>query len=382
MQHEPDRESGSTFVELFFDLVFVYAITQLAGFIHAGHDAEAFLRAALIFAMVWWVWEQFTWAGNGVEVSGPVATVAMLAATGAAFFMAQGVPDAFTGDGEWFSLPFAIAMGIGLSLYWLGLRHEREHQRALVSYLPLTCAGVVMAGAGGFTPDGVQPWMYLSSFLLFVGAGWAAQFGTPFHVYPRHFAERHALIVTVALGESIIAVGVGAGGLERSPDFAFAVLAGFTAVAVLWWSYFAWFRGSTEHFMRLREPHNRAAFARDIYAWAHLPIVFGVVLVAVAAESVIARPGEPLEDVSRTGLATGTALFQLGIVAAHWRASREVLVERALGAGVAVALVAVLPEGNALPLMLGATGAIAAALAAERARHPQLVVRATAGESH
>ncbi|MGD9933186.1 MAG: low temperature requirement protein A [Dehalococcoidia bacterium] len=368
MQDHAEREQGATFLELFFDLVFVYAITQVAAFIHHEGDVEAYLRAALIFGMIWWAWSQFTWAGNGINLRDRRATVATLAATGAAFFLAQDVPAAFTSEGEWFSVPFALTMLIGNGLYWWGLRDEPEHQRALLTYLPLTALAVLVAGAGGFASESAQPWAYLGALGLFLAATITAQRGTPFHIYPRHFAERHALIVIVALGESVIAVGVGAQGLERSGEFALAAAVGVAAVCLLWWSYFDWFQEATEHVLRGRPAHDRASLARDLYTWLHLPIVFGVVCIAVAAEEVLAHPGDHLEAIGWFGLAAGTLLFQGGIIAAHYRGTGRLLVERSIGAGVAVAAVAAFRDLDALLLAALVVAIIVASLAVERVR--------------
>ena len=325
MQDHDEREEQATFLELFFDLVFVYAITQIASYIHHENDVEAFLRATLVFALVWWSWEQFSWTGNGIDLHQPAARVWVLVATASAFFMAQNVPLAFTHDGEWFSVPFAVTMSIGLGLYWWGLRQEREHQRALVTYLPLAVAGVAVAAAGGFVPAGAQHWLYIAAFALFFASGEASQFGTPFHIYPKHFAERHGLIVIIALGESVIAVGLGSADLERSAEFAIAIATGLGLVCLLWWAYFDWFHGSTEEALRDRAPHSRGGLARDLYAFGHFPIVFGIMCLAVAGEEVVAHPEDALSTVGRFGLVAGTGLFQLGIAATHYRAQREVL---------------------------------------------------------
>ena len=363
-----DRDEQATFLELFFDLVFVYAITQIAAYIHHENDIEAFLRMTLIFALVWWSWEQFTWTGNGIDLQRPAARVWVLVATASAFFMAQNISGAFTVDGEWFSVPFAATMGIGLGLYWWGLRGETEHQRALHTYLPFSIAGLVVAATAGFVPGGAQLWVYLAAFGLFFASGEAAMFGTPFHIYPKHFAERHGLIVIIALGESIIAVGLGAQELDRSAEFAVAIATGMLLVCMLWWSYFAWFQQSTEHALRERAAHSRGTLARDLYAWAHLPIVFGIMCLSVAGEEVVAHPGEHLATVGRFGLAAGTGLFQIGIAVAHYRARHEVLYERIAASAVSIVLVAVLPDMRALALVLIVGGLFIAALASEKVR--------------
>ena len=347
-QHHPEREVGANFIELFFDLVFVYAITQVATLIEHDADLEGFLQATAIFTLVWWAWSQFTWTGNSMDVDDGVHRFAMFGATIAAFFMAQGLPDAFSGEGEWFSVPFAAAITIALCMYWLGLRGDPEHQRALLTYLPLAAIGTVLAGASGFVGDGLQEWSYSAAIGVLFLAGFAAQLGTPFHVYPKHFAERHGLIVIIALGESIIAVGVASAGVDRSADFAFALAVGGLSACVLWWSYFDWFQESLEEVLRSIAEHGRAPLARDLYTFGHVPIVLGIVGLAVAAHEMIAHPSDPLEDFGRFALAAGTALYLLGIVAAHLRATRKLLVERVAAAAIAIVLVAALPELDAI----------------------------------
>ena len=369
--HE-DSDKSAAFLELFFDLVFVYAITQLAAFIHHDHDADGFLRATLLFAIIWWGWSQFTWTCNGIDTGDRWAQLAVLAATVLAFFMAQGLGDAFTAEGEWFSVPFAAIMLIGLGLYWWGLRNQAEHQRALVTYLPLTVLAALVAAAAGFLPGEAQEWGYAATILLFVVAGLAAGLGTPFHVYARHFAERHSLIVIVALGESIIAVGVGSAELERTTRFAIAAGAGAAGACVIWWSYFAWFQEAMEHLLHEAGPHGRSNLARDAYTFAHVPIVLGIVGIAIAAEEVIAHPSEPLAGYARFALASGNALFLLGIVAAYRRAASAWLIERTAAAASIAVVVALLTDLDALPLGLVAVGIHIAALVIEAIRRPAL----------
>ncbi len=376
--HE-ERETQAAFLELFFDLVFVYAITQVAALIQHHHDAEGFARAVAIFLLIWWGWSQFTWTLNGINVADRRVHVAVLVATVLAFFMAEGLPDAYTAEGEWFSVPFALMMTIGLALYWWGLGDEPEHQRALVTYLPLAAVGGIAAGVTGFLPDGAQEWGYGATIVLFVVAGIVSALGTPFHIYPRHFAERYGLIVIIALGESMVAVGVGSAGLERTWEFAFAVALGAGAIGVLWWAYFDWFQEATEHAIRRIEPDLRAPAARDIYTYAHFPIVLGVIAIAVAAEQMFAHPTEPLAGYARFAMASGTTLYFGGIVIAHYRAYKVVLVERALLAVAMPLIVIALAGADATVLATAATLAKVVTLVVEGLRtHPRRLYASTA----
>ena len=262
-------------------------------------------------------WSQFTWAGNAIDVNARFVRLAVLGATVTGFFMAQGVPNALTTDGEWFSVPFGLTMAIGLAIYWVGLAGQSEHQRALVTYVPVAGAGAVLAMVAGFLGDAWQEWAYGAVLLLLVASGLTAQAGTPFHVYPKHFAERHGLIVIIALGESIIAVGVGSAGLERTGEFFLAVAVGAAFACILWWAYFDWFTESAERALSALASHGRARLARDVYTYLHFPIVLGIVGVAVGLEEIIAHPDEPMNDYARLSMGGGLALYLLAIAAAE-----------------------------------------------------------------
>ncbi|MQA00033.1 MAG: hypothetical protein GEU80_12025 [Dehalococcoidia bacterium] len=342
---------------------------------HDDSDVIGFFRAALIFTIVWWGWSQFTWTCNGIDIGDRLAGGAVLLATIPAFFMAQGLPDAFTADGEWFSVPFGTMLAIGLGLYWWGLRDEEEHQRALVTYLPVAAFGGALAVSSGSLDADLQEWGYGATIATFLMAGIASQFGTPFHVHPKHFAERHGLVVIIALGESIIAVGIGAAELERTAEFALAVGAGAAGVCLLWWSYFDWFQRATERAIRMAEPHGRASLARDAYTFAHFPIVLGVVGIAVATEETIAHPSVPLEGFAQFALAAGVLLYLLGIVAGHLRATGELLIERVVAAAFTIP-VAMVFELDAIVASIAIVAIHAVALTIERMRTPALFIAA------
>jgi low temperature requirement protein LtrA len=300
-------------------------------------------------------------------------------ATVSAFFMAQGLSDAYTSDGEWFSVPFALTMTVGLGLYWWGLRGEPDHQRALATYLPVAAVGVLAAGVSGFLPDTAQEWGYGATVVTFLAAGIASAFGTPFHIYPKHFAERHGLIVIVAMGESVIAVGIGSADLDRSAEFAFAVGLGAAAVCVLWWTYFDWLQEALEHALRRVQADFRTAVARDVYTFAHLLIVLGIVFVAVATEEVIAHPSEPLADYARFALAAGDAIFFAGTVIAYFRSNRVLLLERTAAAALIPLIVLMLPEADAVVIAALTTTVKVGALVVEWFRaHPERAAPSTA----
>ena len=366
---EVERESGATFLELFFDLVFVFAITQVTALIRQEGEVASFLPAALVFALVWWAWSQFTWVGNAVDMGDRWHRVVVLAATGSAFFMAQAVTDALGHDGEWFGVAYALTMLLGLGLYWVGLRHDRDHQRALLTYIPIAGPASLVVAVGGFLGTSIRPWVLAFALVLFGLSGLAAERGHAFRIAPRHFAERHALIVIIALGEAVIAVGIAAAGLERTAAFMAAIAVGVIGSLALWWAYFDWFQETAEERLRARPALARAAFARDVYTFGHYPLVFGIVAFAVAVEEAVAHPGEHLEALGRFGLAAGIVLYLAGSAAVYLRAGGILLVERIATAVVAVAVVVALPDLDAVAALGIVVGSMVVGLVLERIRH-------------
>lgn len=174
-----------------------------------------------------------------------------------------------------------------------------------------------------------------------------------FRIAPGHFAERHALIVIIALGESVIAVGITASGLAPSAELVMAVALGFAVIASMWWTYFDWVSREAEERLAEETDHRqRSSLARDLYTFGHLPIVAGSVVFAVAVEEVIAHPGESLPVFGLTAMAVGLVLFLIGFLFGNARAGSGLLTERLVAAVVIVLVVVGLgPHVSALALL-------------------------------
>ena len=203
-----------TFVELFFDLVFVFSVTQTVRLLHHDLDWTHVGQSVLVFWMVWWAWSQYTWATNGSDIDDMRERVGLLAATAVTFFMAQSLPDAFGEGAAWFAIPYAATRALSLLLYWIGVRDDPIYRRAYLSYLPVTSVGLVIAGVGGFVDMPARESVWAVAIAADLAATRLAQRGD-WALKAGHFAERHGLIVIIALGESIIAVGVASSEAER-----------------------------------------------------------------------------------------------------------------------------------------------------------------------
>lgn len=373
------EDGGASTLELFFDLVFVLGITQVAGLLASEPTAVGFLQGALLLAMLWWTWTPFAWTTNWTGTTDRTIRLSLLAAMGAILLMSLAVPDAFGDDGLLFAIPYFIVRMFGLVIYWLGARHHPAQRAALATFLPLAALAPTIALIGGFFPDPWRTWIWLLAMVVDVGGAISAGRGT-FQLAPHHFAERHGLFVIIALGESIVAIGIGAVGAERDLELVVSLWVAFSGAAVVWWSYFDRAGPEAEAYLTRVVGKERSRFARDAYSFLHYPLILGIVLYAVAAEEMAAHSGVPFSDFGRFSLAAGLVLVLLAVVAGTYRAVRRVPYER-LVAAVAIALLA-LGGGDLQALLLTglAVGMVVLALAAESRRGSQAWTDRRSGE--
>lgn len=358
-----------TFVELFFDLVFVFCVTQVAELLHGHIDARSGGSALLVFWLVWWAWTQFTWALNAANTDHPRVQVAVLAATGVAFFLATAIPGAMGERALWFAAPYIAVRVIGLLTYHWVAWSDPAQRRAVRVFGLFSIGGLAAVLIGAIVGGSAQfVWWGIAVALDLTAAGVGAQL-EGWNLHAEHFAERHGLIVIIALGETLI---VAASGLAGTPRTAGAIATGVLAVGVtcaLWWTYFRHARGALEHALTTREGHARSCMARDVFSVLHFVMLCGVITMAAATAEALAHPDRVLAADMRAGLGAGAALFVCGTAAALWRATGRSSVWR-WSAGVAGAL-AVMAAGAvpwvAMALLLAMLVAVSAI--EERPRH-------------
>lgn len=316
-------------LELFFDLVFVFAITQVASLLRADHTLAGFGRGALILAMVYWGWSLFTWALNATGTRRLFVRLGLLAAMATILLMAVVIPDAFGSRGEYFAAAYFAYRMIGTGVYYLAA--DPEQRVALSTFFPSATVASLIALGGGFASEELRPWIWLASLVIDFGATKAAE-RADWHIQPGHFAERYGLLVIVALGETVIAIGVGLSGADVSLSLGVTLVAGFAAVAALWWSYFDWVSSGVEAHLRSLEGIPRGAFARDAHTLVHLPLISGIVLFSVALEEIAAHPNDSLEAYGRWVLAAGIGFVLFSFVAVAFRVARRLPIERFVAA--------------------------------------------------
>jgi low temperature requirement protein LtrA len=366
-----ERERRTSYLELFFDLVFVFAITQVASLMTADPTAPGYARAALVLWLVWWAWGGYAWMTNAISIDDVRVRIAFLAVTLGCFFVALGVPDAYGDRVLWFSVPYLAVRAAHVALYVWGLRHEPSHLAAIRKLAPwfLLAPSVVLVGSLVEGNARTALWMAAAAVDI---AGALNVRNEGFRVSASHFAERYGLFMIIALGESIVAIGVGAGETPRDAVFAVTVVVAFTIVALLWWAYFDFLALAAERTLTRVPIARRGPVARDIFSFFHFPYVLGIVFLAVAAKKALQHPAEPLSAAGRWALAIGVAVYMLGTVAARLRAIRRLAWERALGAVASIVLVAALPRLDAVWLLTVTALILAAVVGVESARLREL----------
>ncbi|MEM8706852.1 MAG: low temperature requirement protein A [Actinomycetota bacterium] len=358
-------------VELFYDLAFVFAFSRLVKHLIEHPTWTGGAEAALLFAIIWLPWSWFTWSANAVPGNQRSVRAVFLVATAITIPMAASVGSAYDDGGFVFAISGAAIMLMSIALQVLALDRDSEvFQSAIRLAAPVVVSlGLLVAGGlvDGSARVGLWIGMVVLTFLGTVSAGnseWIVRSG--------HFAERHGLILIIALGEVVVAIGIavsgelGDGGLSN--ELWFTMLAAGALAGLLWWAYFDRVNPALEHRSEETDASARGRFARDVYTWAHAPIIAGIITAAAATEEILLHPGDELYQEFRIMFIAGIALFFGGIAIAVFRAYRVLAFERIIGFG---AIAAVMLAGGSLAgmwLLVAAVAIIAVTLVAEHQR--------------
>jgi len=357
-----EREHRVTPLELFFDLVFVLAITQVTQLLADDPSWRGLARGMLILGMLWWAWAAYAWLTNEIDPDEGGARLAMFAATGAMLIVALAVPGAFNENAFEFAVAYTVVRAIHLGL-WVVTTHDPEVKQAIIRLAPTSFVGCALLFAASFADGTTQGVLWAAALVIdYVGGGRGG--GRGYRLHPAHFVERHGLIIIIALGESIVALGVGASSsAELKGSEIVCALLGVVVAASLWWTYFDVTALVAERRLHSLRGAARARLARDSFSYLHFPMVAGIVLLALGVKKTLGDVDEQLKAVSAVALCAGAALYLAADVAFR-RRCLDALEPQRLAA--AVACLAVLPIAIELPALaaLAAVAAICAALVA------------------
>jgi low temperature requirement protein LtrA len=343
-----DREHRVTPRELFFDLVLVFAFTQVATLLANDPTFAGIGRGVLVLAALWWTWSAYAWLMNIVDPEEGVVGAALLVALIAIFVAALAVPGVFDDEGVLFGVAFLVVCAMHAALYALAGRGNRDLLGAVVRLAPWTLLGATLILVAGFT-DGARTWLWLAA-LVCTYFGAVLTGATGWHVHPSHFAERHGLVVIIALGEAFIAIGIGATGIGIGLGEIVAAILGLLVATSIWLAYFDFFSIRGERMLADLEGPERVALARDAYTYAHFPMIVGIVLFAFAMKDIIGHVGEELDSVVAFALCGGSALYLLTYTAIRTRIERRVRLSSGRFVA-ALVFVLLLPLATAVPAL-------------------------------
>lgn len=366
-------------LELFFDLVFVLALTQCTTLMARTPTWEGVLKGLLVLGMLWWSWVGYAWLTSVIDPEEGTVRLAMFASMAALLVAALCVPGAFGNEALLFACAYGVVRGAHIVLFTIASRDDAALRRSVVGLGVTTALGVGLLGLAAFTDGALQ--LGLWGLALVLDAGGPYLFGADgWKLVPGHFAERHGLIVLIALGESIVALGVGAK-TELDAGIVTAAVLGVVVAATLWWVYFDVTAIVAERrLLRTKEGRERNEMARDSYSYLHFLMVAGIALLAVGLKITLEDVSEPLKLVAAAALLGGAALYLLAHVAFRWRNMHTLSRRRLVCSIVLVALVPVtVGLGISSLATLGVLAAILTALilyevlryadARERVRH-------------
>jgi low temperature requirement protein LtrA len=343
-----DYEHRVTPRELFFDLVFVFAFTQVATLLADDPTFAGIGRGVLVLAALWWAWSAYAWLTNIVDPEEGVVGAALLVALIAMFVAALVVPSVFGDEGVLFGAAFLVVCAMHLTLYALAGRGNRDLLKAVLRLAPWTLLGATMILVAGFA-DGARTWLWVAALACtYVGALLSGSTG--WQVHPSHFAERYGLVLIIALGEAFIAVGIGATGIGIGLGEVVAAILGLLVATAFWLAYFDFFSIRGERILVDARGPERVALARDAYTYLHFPMIVGIVLFAFAMKSIVGHVDDQLDYVAAFALCGGCALYLLTYSAIRirierrWRVSRGRLVA-------ALLFLALLPVATMVPAL-------------------------------
>jgi low temperature requirement protein LtrA len=363
-------------LELFFDLVFVFALTQVTQLMSNDPSWTGLGQGMLVLAALWWAWGAYAWLTNYIAAEQDRERLLMFAVMGAFLIAALAVPNAFGDD----ALIFAIAYGLArwLHIFIFAEANEDLDTAEAIRRLGRTAvpAPALLIGAA-FLDGTAQALVWVVALAIDFSGPFV--FGVSgFRVSPGHFAERFALIVIIALGESVVAIGAGLHG-ELDAGVIGAALLGLVLACGLWWAYFDVVALVSERHFREARGHHLVLMARDSYSYLHLPIIAGIVLVALGVKKVLGDVNEPLKTVPAVALFGGVALYYAGHLAFRLRNVHTLNRPRLAATLACLALIPLSIEVDAIVALALAAAVTSAVIAYEAIRYAEARRRVRGG---
>ena len=353
---EHDEEMRVSTIESFFDLVFVFIITQMTHLIESARGPLDFLRVFLVLMLIWWMYDGYAWLTNETGV-GRLMRLVLIAAMAGFLVMALSLPTIFDVDGLAFGLAYLFVILLHLGAFLI--KGGRSAAHAILGIAPFNLGAAVLVIAAGFIHDEWKWLFFLVAVVLFA-------ITTIFHreqgfsINSAHFVERHGLVILIVLGETVVDIGTGAANHAFDARTIVTIILALVLVAALWWSYFDRDDERARHALESAKPEIRPRLALLGYGYTHLVMIAGVVLIATGVKQVVAND---LTQIQKTAwfLTSGLAVYLLGDVWFRWVMGIRPVIVRAVGTAIALLLGAIGPLwGGAAELDTVELGAVTA----------------------
>jgi low temperature requirement protein LtrA len=352
------RERRVTPLELFFDLVFVFAITRVTTLLAEDPTWGGLGRGLLVLGALWWAWCGFAWLTNTMDAEVGAGRLVIFVAMGGMLVASLAVPTAFAANALVFALAIVVVRIAHLVVYTYAADTAAMRTAVLRMSAPMVLAMGLLVLAAAF-----EGWLQAACWIVALLVDYTAPLrsgNSGWRVHPGHFAERHGLIVIIALGESIVALGIGTGPDVLAGRAIVATLLGLAVVGALWWAYFDVVALVAERKLTSLTGATRNAMARDSYSYLHYLLVAGIVLFALGLKKTLAHLDEPLALVPAVALCGGPALYLAGHVLFRLRNLGTVNRQRVV---VVVALAALVPVAHRADALWGLTAVAALCVA-------------------
>ena len=351
-------------LELFFDLVFVLAITQCTQLMSDDPTWGGVARGLLLLGLLWWSWVGYAWLTSVVDPEDDAVRLVIFAAMAALLLVALAVPEAFGDRALAFALAYGAVRAAHIGLFMLASRDEPGLRHSVVGLALSTGLGISILVAGSLLDGDARTAVWAIALALDMAGPYFTN-SEGWKLVPAHFAERHGLILIIALGESIVAIGVGVEGHFTLGQGTAAVI-GIGLAAAMWWLYFDVVAlVAARRLERAPVGRERNEMARDSYSYLHFPMVAGIVLVALGMKKTLAHVEDPLATVPAFALLGGLAAYLLGHVFFRYRHIHTINVRRALLAALLVAFLPVAVEIPAVATVAVLTGLVWLLIVAE-----------------
>jgi low temperature requirement protein LtrA len=357
-------EQRVTPLELFFDLVFVFAMTRVTALMAHDLSWESIGQGLLVLAALWWGWAAYAWLTNHVSGEDDRARFVVVVSMGAMVLVALAVPEAFDAHALLFALGYLVMRMAHLALYWVASSEDPDVHVAVGKLFPTAVTGPLLLVAASFFDGTLQAALWVLALALDYG-GPLVRGVAGYRVHPAHFCERFSLIIIIALGESIVAIGVGAGDHPLDTAIGLAAVLALVTSAALWWAYFDVVAALAQRRMAELRGVVRNTLGRDAFAYLHLPLIAGIELFALGVEQVVGHVDEALKAEAAAALFGGVALYLLAHVAFKLRIGGGLGPHRLVAAVVCAACIPLGTEVEALAALTIVTAICLALIAYE-----------------